>query len=61
MEVKVDEERVFHWLERGAQVSDTVKTLLKKTGTWKKWNQHSAGDEEVKPEVVFIKGKNRTS
>ncbi len=61
MEVKIDEERVFHWLGNGAQVSDTVRNLLKKTGTWKKWHQLSSGDGEVKPEVVFIKGKNRTS
>ena len=61
MEVKVDEERVFHWLGNGAQVSDTVKNLLKKTGTWKKWHQLSSGNEEIKPEVVFIKGENRTS
>jgi len=61
MEVKIDEERVFHWLDRGAQVSDTVKNLLKKTGTWSKWHKLSSGDEEVKPEVVFIKGQNKTS
>lgn len=61
MEVKVDEERVFNWLSKGAQVSDTVRTLLKKTGTWQKWHKMSSGEEEVKPEVVFIKGANRTS
>lgn len=61
MEIKIDEERVFHWLDKGAQVSDTVKNLLKKTGTWKKWHQLSSGDGEVKPEVVFLKGENRTS
>jgi len=60
MEIKVDEERVFHWLDKGAQVSDTVKNLLRKTGTWKKWHQLSSGDE-VSPEVVFIKGESRTS
>jgi small subunit ribosomal protein S16 len=61
MEIKIDEERVFHWLDKGAQVSDTVKNLLKKTGTWEKWHQLSSGDGEVKPEVVFLKGENRTS
>jgi len=61
MEVKIDEERVFHWLDRGAQVSDTVRNLLKKTGTWSKWHKLSSGDKEVKPEVVFIKGQSKTS
>lgn len=61
MEIKVDEARVFHWLDKGAQVSDTVKNLLKKTGTWKKWHQLSSGEGEVDPEVVFIKGESRTS
>ncbi|MFO7303731.1 MAG: 30S ribosomal protein S16 [Acidobacteriota bacterium] len=27
-EVKVDRERLQHWLERGAQLTDTVRTLL---------------------------------
>jgi small subunit ribosomal protein S16 len=29
-EVKVDKEKVMKWLKNGAQVTDTVKTLLKK-------------------------------
>ncbi len=30
-EVKIDAERVKFWVERGAQLSETVKTLLKRT------------------------------
>ena len=29
-DVKVDKEKVMKWLKNGAQVTDTVKTLLKK-------------------------------
>jgi len=29
-QVKINKERVDHWLKRGAQVSDTVGSLLKK-------------------------------
>lgn len=29
-EVKIDMERVGHWVGKGAQVSDTVRSLLKK-------------------------------
>lgn len=31
-EIKVDSERAKFWLERGAQPTDTVKSLLQKTG-----------------------------
>lgn len=34
--VKVDEERALKWLGNGAQPSETVKALLKKTGVWQK-------------------------
>lgn len=61
MEVKVDEKKVFQWLGKGAQVSDTVRSLLKRTGTWSKWSRLSSGEEGITPEVVFIKGKSRTS
>jgi small subunit ribosomal protein S16 len=30
--IKVDEERVRHWLERGAQPTDTVRKLLRIQG-----------------------------
>ena len=31
-EIVIDEERVRHWLERGAQPSDTVRKLLRTKG-----------------------------
>ena len=37
--IKLDEEKTIQWLEKGAQPTDTVKTLLKKTGIAKKWDE----------------------
>lgn len=61
LELKVDEEKVFKWLEDGAQVSESVRSLLKRTGTMAKWNRKRAGEDAGPPEVVLIKGEKRTS
>jgi len=37
MTITLREDRVFHWLERGAQPTDTVKNLLSRKGVWLKW------------------------
>ncbi|MCP4681517.1 MAG: 30S ribosomal protein S16 [Desulfobacterales bacterium] len=34
-EIKVHEDKVNYWLEKGARVSETAKTLLKKQGLLK--------------------------
>lgn len=60
MEVKIDEERFFHWMRNGAQVTDTVRSLMRKTGTWAKWARARTG-EEVDAEVVFMQGAKRTA
>lgn len=36
-ELKVDDEKALLWLKRGAQPSETVKSLLKKAGVWQKF------------------------
>ncbi len=36
-EIKFDEQKAFKWLKRGALPSDTVRSLLRKTGLWYKW------------------------
>ena len=35
----VKEERVIDWLNKGAQPTDTVRTLLRKQGIWAKFKQ----------------------
>jgi small subunit ribosomal protein S16 len=37
-EFKLDEEKVFEWLKKGAQLSDGARDLLKKHGTLRKWD-----------------------
>jgi small subunit ribosomal protein S16 len=34
---QVDEQLVLRWLRKGAQPTETVKSLLKKAGVWKKY------------------------
>ncbi len=59
-EIRVDEAKVFEWMKRGAQATETVRSLLRRTGTWARWSKLQAG-EEVAPEVIFLKGGKRTS
>jgi len=35
--VVIDESAILRWLGKGAQPTETVKSLLKKQGTWKKF------------------------
>lgn len=38
-DVKIDEGKALYWLAKGAQASDTVKQLFKKSGVMKKFNE----------------------
>lgn len=42
--VEIDEARLFHWLEHGAQPSDAVVKILKPLGTWDRWDRYKAGE-----------------
>ena len=35
-EIRLNEERVIHWLKEGAEPTDTVRSLLKREGVLKK-------------------------
>lgn len=37
--IKIDEDKALNWLSKGAQVSDTVKQLFKKSGVMKRFNE----------------------
>ena len=37
--MNLQEERVIDWLQKGAQPTDTVRTLLRKQGIWAKFKQ----------------------
>jgi small subunit ribosomal protein S16 len=38
-EIKVKEERAMEWLKKGAQPTDTAKSILKRTGVWQKFTE----------------------
>lgn len=40
-DIRLNEERVLHWLRTGAQPTDTVEYLLKTTGIWEKFKTNS--------------------
>ena len=42
-EFKIKEDRVFEWLEMGAQPSDTVRSLLSKAGLMKRYHDAKYG------------------
>lgn len=44
-EISIDNERALHWLQRGAQPSDTVKKLLQISGAWSEFT----GEAPPKP------------
>lgn len=41
--VKINEEKALKWLSTGAAPSETVKSLLKKTGIWQKHTELREG------------------
>jgi small subunit ribosomal protein S16 len=43
--VKLHEERLFYWLDQGAQPSDTVKSLMTQVGFIKKYEMKKKGED----------------
>ena len=43
--IEVDEDKVFDWLTKGAQLSDGARSLLRKTGTLARWDAKRTGRE----------------
>lgn len=48
MIIDLNEPRVFAWLKRGAQPTETVKSLLQRKGVWLKWSMLKRGVDEAK-------------
>ena len=48
----VKEERVFYWLKKGAQPTDTVRSLLQRTGLWLRWTLEKRGVDEAKVQSI---------
>jgi small subunit ribosomal protein S16 len=45
--ITAKEPRVFHWLKNGALPTDTVRSLLQRTGLWMKWSLTKRGVDEA--------------
>jgi small subunit ribosomal protein S16 len=52
--VKVDEEKVFDWLRKGAEPSDTVKSLFAQIGLNEKWELVKQGKDASGIELKTI-------
>jgi small subunit ribosomal protein S16 len=48
----VKEEHVFYWLKKGAQPTDTVRSLLQRTGLWLRWTLQKRGVDEAKSQSI---------
>jgi small subunit ribosomal protein S16 len=46
--ISTKEDRLLHWLKRGALPTDTVRSLLQRSGLWMKWTMVKRGVEEAK-------------
>jgi small subunit ribosomal protein S16 len=46
------EERVFHWLRKGALPTDTVRSLFQRQGLWLRWNLMRRGTDEAKTQSI---------
>lgn len=42
--IELDEARVFHWLQHGAQPSDSARRVLVSSGCWGRWERSKAGE-----------------
>jgi len=51
--LQVKEERVFYWLKKGAQPSDTVRSLLRRNGMWLRWTLQKRGTDEAKTQALL--------
>ncbi|NNE44293.1 MAG: 30S ribosomal protein S16 [Gemmatimonadetes bacterium] len=45
--IEVKSESVLHWLSKGAQPTDTVRQILKKSGVWAHWRDVQAGKAQI--------------
>jgi len=61
--VKIDAARAIHWLREGALPSDSVRSLLRKTGVWKQFHDgvEPASLEETKIVIGAPPGQRGTS
>ena len=55
MIIDVKEDRLMLWLRRGAQPSDTLRSLLQRKGLWLKWGLMKKGSDDATIAAAFEK------
>jgi len=45
--ITTEDQRVFLWLKRGALPTDTVRSLLQRTGLWMRWGLMKKGSDDA--------------
>jgi small subunit ribosomal protein S16 len=53
MKLNFKDERIFHWLRKGAQPTDTVRTLFRRSGLWLRWSLMKRGTDDTKIQSVM--------
>ncbi|HTY37807.1 MAG TPA: 30S ribosomal protein S16 [Bacteroidota bacterium] len=53
--LSVKDERVFYWLRKGAQPTDTVRSLLQRKGLWLRWSLIKRGVDDAKTQAILEK------
>jgi small subunit ribosomal protein S16 len=59
------EESFYEWLKKGAEPSDTIKSLLVQQGFWEKWKMVNAGQDvsgvqpQLKPKKIKPRQPNK--
>jgi small subunit ribosomal protein S16 len=49
------EERIINWLKKGAQPTDTVRSLFRRSGLWLRWTLTKNGVDEAKRVSILEK------
>jgi len=55
--LSIKEDRTFYWLRKGAQPTNTVRSLLKRNGMWLRWSLTKRGDDDAKQQGIIERWK----
>jgi len=47
------DDRILHWLSKGAQPTDTVRSLFQRSGLWLRWSLMKRGADDTKIQGVM--------
>jgi small subunit ribosomal protein S16 len=51
--LKFRDDRILHWLQKGAQPTDTVRSLFRRSGLWLRWSLMKRGADETKIQGIM--------